>query len=98
MAREMVTVVPAQACIPKKAFIESDVSMTSFWENESIIWTEGIKQMDLVIKDDSGGKGHAHNRADHENFFPTKVRIIMVQVAAGEIYDPTLVPGLAKKK
>jgi len=50
--------------------------------------------MDLVIKDDSGGKGHAHNRADHENFFPTKVRIIMVQVAAGEMYDPALVPGL----
>lgn len=82
----------------EEGVFESDVSMTSFWENESIIWTEGIKQMDLVIKDDSGGKGHAHNRADHENFFPTKVRIIMVQVAAGEIYDPTLVPGLAKKK
>jgi hypothetical protein len=50
--------------------------------------------MDLVIKDDSGGGGHAHKRADHEKFFPTKVRITMVQVSAGAKYDPSLVPGL----
>ena len=68
---------------------EKDVPMTSFWENESIIWTEGIKQMDLVIKDNSGGQGHAHKRPDHEKFFPTKVRMSMVQVAAGETYDPS---------
>jgi len=67
---------------------ERDVPMTSFWENESIVWTEGIKQMDLVIKDDSGGQGHAHKRADQERFFPTKVRITMVQVAKGEVYEP----------
>ncbi|MEO6105116.1 MAG: hypothetical protein ABIP52_01440 [Cyclobacteriaceae bacterium] len=67
---------------------EKDISMTSFWENESIVWSEGIKQMDLVIKDDSGGQGHAHKRADHEKFFPTKVRITMVQVAAGSKYNP----------
>jgi len=69
---------------------EQDVPMTSFWENESIVWTEGIKQMDLVIKDSSGGQGHAHKRADHEKFFPTKVRITMVQVAEGEIYEPVM--------
>lgn len=69
---------------------EKDVSMTEFWENESIIWEEGIKQMDLVIKDDSGGQGHAHKRADHEKFFPTKVRITMVQVAKGATYDPSI--------
>jgi hypothetical protein len=73
---------------------EKDVDMTSFWENESIVWTEGIKQMDLVIKDGSGGQGHAHKRADHEKFFPTKVRITMVQVAAGSTYDPSQVPKL----
>jgi hypothetical protein len=73
---------------------EKDVDMTSFWENESIVWTEGIKQMDLVIKDGSGGQGHAHKRADHEKFFPTKVRITMVQVAAGSTYDPSQVPNL----
>ncbi|MGI9436228.1 MAG: hypothetical protein ACR2Q4_15630 [Geminicoccaceae bacterium] len=67
---------------------ESDVSMMSFWENDSIVWSEGIRRMDLVIKDDSGGNGHAHKRADHEKFFPTKVRITMVQVSAGVDYDP----------
>lgn len=71
---------------------EKDVPMTEFWENESIIWSEGIKQMDLVIKDDSGGQGHAHKRDDHEKFFPTKVRITMIQVAQGETYDPSLLP------
>jgi hypothetical protein len=73
---------------------EKDIAMTSFWENESIVWSEGIKQMDLVIKDGSGGQGHAHKRADHEKFFPTKVRITMVQVAAGSTYDPSLVANL----
>lgn len=67
---------------------EKDIPMTSFWENESLVWSEGIKQMDLVIKDNSGGQGHAHKRADHEKFFPTKVRITMVQVAAGSKYNP----------
>jgi len=69
---------------------EKEVLMTEFWENESIIWKEGIKQMDLVIKDDSGGQGHAHKRKDHEKFFPTKVRITMVQVAKGAEYDPPI--------
>ncbi|WP_298518408.1 hypothetical protein [uncultured Kordia sp.] len=69
---------------------EKDVSMNEFWENESIIWSEGIKQMDLVIKDDSGGQGHAHKRSDHEKFFPTKVRITMIQVAKGATYDASI--------
>ncbi len=76
----------------EKGVYEVDVPMTSFWENGSILWTDGIKQMDLVIKDDSGGRGHAHRRADHENFFPTKMRITMIQVAAGSTYDPSLLP------
>jgi len=73
---------------------EQDISMKAFWENDSIVWQEGIKQMDLVIKDNSGGSGHAHKRADHEKFFPTKVRITMIQVSAGAKYDPKLVPNL----
>ncbi len=73
---------------------ESEISMTSFWENESIIWSEGIKQMDLVIKDNSGGQGHAHKRVDHERFFPTKVRISMVQIPKGEIYNPSIISAI----
>jgi hypothetical protein len=81
-----------------KGIYEQDVSMKSFWQNDSIVWSEGIKQMDLVIKDNSGGSGHAHKRADHDKFFPTKVRITMIQVSAGAKYDASLVPGLAAAK
>ena len=75
---------------------EKDVSMKSFWQNDAIVWSEGIKQMDLVIKDNSGGGGHAHKRKDPEKFFPTKVRITMIQVSAGSKYDPSLVPNLPR--
>ncbi|MGH1483970.1 MAG: hypothetical protein ACRBM6_35710 [Geminicoccales bacterium] len=75
---------------------ERDVSMRKFWENDSIVWEKGIKRMSLVIKDDNPKKGHAHQRKDHERYFPTKVRIMMVQVAEGATYDPSLVPGLIK--
>jgi len=79
----------------EKGVFEQDVSMKSFWENDSIIWSEGVKQMDLVLKDDKNL--HAHKRPDPEKFFPTKVRITMVQVAAGAKYDSSLVPNLPAK-
>lgn len=82
----------------EKGVYEQDVSMKSFWQNDAIVWSEGIKQMDLVIKDNSGGQGHAHKRKDWEKFFPTKVRITMVQVSAGSKYDPSLVPDLPRTK
>jgi hypothetical protein len=81
-----------------KGVYEQDVKMTSFWQNDSIVWSEGIKRMDLVIKDNSGGSGHAHKRADFEKFFPTKMRITMVQVSAGSKFDPSLVPNLPAQK
>lgn len=54
--------------------------ITEFWENRSIIWEQGIKQMDLVIKDDSGGQGDAHKRKDAERYFPIRVSMTVVQV------------------
>ena len=75
---------------------EKDIPMTSFWQNNDIVWSEGIKEMHLVIKDNSGGSGHAHKRPDHEKFFPTKVRMTLIQVSAGAKYDPTLVPNLSQ--
>ncbi|WP_218933550.1 hypothetical protein [Rubripirellula lacrimiformis] len=72
---------------------EKDVDMTKFWQNDGIVWTEGIKEMHLVIKDNTGGKGHAHKREDHEKFFPTKVRMTLVQVARGSKYNPKLLPS-----
>jgi hypothetical protein len=68
-----------------KGVYEKDVSMTSFWENNAILWNEGIRQMDLVMKDKDGNK--VHTRADPEKFLPTRVRITMIQVAAGFKYD-----------
>jgi hypothetical protein len=82
----------------EKGVFEKDVKMTGFWQHDTIVWEQGIKEMHLVIKDDSGGSGHAHKRPDHEKFFPTKVRITMVQVAKGSTYDPKLVPGLPEGK
>ena len=82
----------------KPGVYQKDVRMTEFWNNDSIIWTGGIKQMALVIKDDSGGKGHAHLRPDPEKFFPTRVRVTMVQVSAGATYDPSLVSAEAKEE
>ena len=74
----------------QEGVFEKDVLMTNFWENEAIVWEEGIKQMDLVIKDNSGGQGHAHKRTDHERYFPTRVRISMIQVPVGEVYKPEM--------
>jgi len=48
--------------------------------------------MDLVIKDGAGTK--ADTRPDPEKFFPTKVRMTLIQVSAGAKYDPKLVPNL----
>jgi hypothetical protein len=79
-----------------KGVYEKDVSMKSFWENDAIIWTEGIKRMDLVMKDKNNQ--HAHQRADPEKFFPTHVRITMIQVSAGSTYDPALVPNIPHDK
>src|SRR5436190_24173806 len=43
---------------------EKDIDMTKFWQNNDIVWSEGIREMHLVIKDNSGGSGHAHKRPD----------------------------------
>jgi hypothetical protein len=76
---------------------EKDIEMTNFWQHDNIVWSEGIKEIHLVIKDDSGGKGHAHRRADHEKFFPTKIRMTLIQVSKGAQYDPALVRDLFQK-
>jgi hypothetical protein len=78
----------------EKGVYEKDVPMTAWPQNQRLEWTEGIKQVDLVIKDGTGGRGFAHLRPDADKFFPTKMRITMVQVSAGSTYDPSLVPNL----
>ena len=78
----------------EKGVYEKDLDMTKFWQNNDIVWSEGIKEMHLVIKDNSGGNGHAHKRPDHEKFFPTKIRMTLIQVSKGAKYDPKQVPNL----
>jgi len=80
----------------EKGVFEKDVSMKSFWQNDAIVWSEGIRRMDLVMKDKDGM--HAHKRLDPEKFFPTRVRITMIQVSAGSKYDPSLLPTLPRDK
>jgi len=71
---------------------EKEVKMSEFWNHDSIIWSEGIKHMSLVIKGEGGGKAHAHLREDAEHFFSTKVRMTLVQISRGAKYDPALMP------
>jgi hypothetical protein len=76
----------------EKGLLERDITMTSWWQNEDIVWSQGIQGMDLVLKDDKGVFSHA--RPDPEHFFPTKMRITMIQVSAGAKYDASKVPNI----
>ena len=71
---------------------EQDIAMTKFCQSDDIVWSEGIKEMHLVIKDGAGTK--AHTRPDPEKFFPTKIRMTLTQVSAGSKYDAKLMPNL----
>ncbi len=77
----------------EKGVIEKDLDMTTFWQNDDIIWSEGIKEMHLVIKDDHNM--HAHKLPNPEKFFPTRVRMTLIQVSKGAKYAPKLVPNLS---
>ena len=44
----------------KTGVIEKDLDMTKFWQNNDILWDQGIKEMHLVLKDDKNL--HAHKR------------------------------------
>jgi hypothetical protein len=83
----------------KTGVYEKVEKMTAFWENDSIIWTEGIKEMTLVIKAaKEKGKNHAHLQPDLTKFFPTKIRVSMIQVSKDAKYDASKFPELGKAK
>jgi hypothetical protein len=70
---------------------ERETSMTDFWQNETIEWAQGIKQVDLIYAINDSGSGHVTNYPDLEDLVtPTSVRITMVQVSAGAEYDPSI--------
>ncbi len=73
---------------------ENDQKMTDFWQNETIEWDQGIKQMDLVYTINDSGSGHVHYFPELKDATtPTRVRITMVQVSAGSTYDPSILNG-----
>jgi hypothetical protein len=81
----------------KPGTYEKDEKMTEFWENDSIVWTEGIKHVSLVLKGAKvDGKSHAHLQPDLKKFFPTRIRVTMVQVSSGSTYDPSGVAGITE--
>jgi MYXO-CTERM domain-containing protein len=78
----------------EKGVYESEVDMTSFYNNATIDWTKGITQVDLVYTINDSGSGHVHFFPElQDKTTPTKVRIAMVQVSKGSTYDPTKLPG-----
>jgi hypothetical protein len=80
------------AAYKEEGVFDFEQGMTEWWQNDNIDWTQGIKQMDLVMKDTKGV--FAHTMPDPERWFPTTLRITMIQVSAGATYDPNQVPNL----
>lgn len=78
----------------EKGVYESEVDMTSFYNNATIDWTKGITEVDLVYTINDSGQGHVHFFPElQDKTTPTKVRIAMVQVSKGSTYDPSKLPS-----
>lgn len=78
----------------EKGVYESEVDMTSFYNNATIDWTKGITEVDLVYTINDSGQGHVHFFPElQDKTTPTKVRIAMVQVSKGGAFDPTKLPS-----
>jgi uncharacterized membrane protein YgcG len=73
---------------------ESNVGMTTFFNNATIQWASGIKQVDLVYTVNPSGSGHITNFPELQTLVtPTRVRITMIQVSQGATYDPSILPA-----
>lgn len=72
---------------------EKEVSMTSFYNNQTLQWDRGVKQVDLVYTINDSGSGHVDRYPNLMNqTTPTRLRITMVQVSQGDTYRPAI-PG-----
>ena len=85
----------------KTGIFEEVRDMNKLWQRDKVVWSKGIKMMTLVIKasnNKSGTKGqaHAHKQPDMSKFFPTKIRVTMIQVSKGSKFDKSKVPELKK--
>ena len=78
----------------EKGVYENEVDMTSFFNNNTIDWTKGITEVDLVYTINDSGSGHVHYFPELKDLTtPTKVRIAMVQVSKGATYDSSMLPN-----
>jgi hypothetical protein len=75
----------------KPGVYERDVDMHAFYNNATLQWDHGVKQVDLVYTVNGSGSGHITNFPELKDLTtPTKVRITMVQVSAGATYDASI--------
>lgn len=73
---------------------DKEVSMTNFYNDDTIDWSKGIAEVDLVYTINNSGSGHVHYFPElKDKTTPTTVRIAMVQVSAGSTYDGSILPG-----
>ena len=71
---------------------DRETKMTDWWQNDKIVWDQGIKQVDLIYAINDSGSGHITNYPELKDLTtPTRVRITMVQVSAGSTYDPSII-------
>jgi hypothetical protein len=75
----------------KVGVYERDADMHTFYNNTTLQWDKGVKQVDLVYTINGSGSGHITNFPNLKDLTtPTKVRITMVQVSQGSTYDPSI--------
>jgi hypothetical protein len=68
-----------------------DVDMHSFYNNATIDWSQGIRQVDLIYTVNNSGSGHITNFPELQNLTtPTTLRITMIQVSEGDSYDASI--------
>ncbi len=68
---------------------EKDVDMTAFWNNQTIGWDRGIKQVDCIYTINDSGRGHVHMYPNLKDAVtPTRLRLTMTQISQGDSYRP----------
>jgi hypothetical protein len=61
---------------------------------DTLDWTKGITEVDLVSTINDSGSGHVRNFPDlKDETTPTEVRIAMVQLSNGSAYDASALAG-----
>ena len=73
--------------------------MKTIFQRDKVVWSKGLKGVSLVTKASNSkvkGKSHAHLQPDISKYFPTKIRVIMVQVSKDGKLDRSKISGLKR--